>query len=149
MEMPCPLPDPLVEVIAERFRVLGEPMRIRILDRLRADALTVGELAEALGTSQQNVSKHIGVLSRAGLVAREKDGNSVRCRIADESVLAALRAGLRRAPAPGGRAPGAPRPRHGLSGGSRGTVGGTPAPAVRGLQSPPLRRPCDGAVRVV
>ena len=87
MEMPRPLPEPLVDVIAERFRVLGEPMRIRILDRLRAHPLAVGELAEALGTSQQNVSKHVGVLSRAGLVAREKDGNSVRCRIADESVL--------------------------------------------------------------
>lgn len=87
MEMPHPLPAPLVEVIAERFRVLGEPMRIRILDRLSAAPRTVGELAEALGASQQNVSKHIGVLSRAGLVAREKDGNSVRCRIADESVL--------------------------------------------------------------
>ncbi len=87
MEMPHPLPGPLVEVIAERFRVLGEPMRIRILDQLRAGALTVGELAGQLGTSQQNVSKHIGVLSGAGLVAREKEGNSVRCRIADESVL--------------------------------------------------------------
>ena len=87
MGMPNPLPEPLVEVIAERFRVLGEPMRIRILDRLRAGDATIGELAEALGASQQNVSKHIGVLARAGLVAREKEGNSVRCRIADESVL--------------------------------------------------------------
>ena len=87
MGMPHPLPDPLVEVIAERFRVLSEPMRIRVLDRLRGGEMTVGELAEALGTSQQNVSKHVGVLARAGLVAREKDGNSVRCRIADESVM--------------------------------------------------------------
>lgn len=87
MGMPHPLPGPLVEVIAERFRVLSEPMRIRVLDRLRGGELTVGELAEALGTSQQNVSKHVGVLARAGLVAREKDGNSVRCRIADESVM--------------------------------------------------------------
>lgn len=87
MGMPHPLPDPLVEVIAERFRVLSEPMRIRVLDRLRGGELTIGELAEALGTSQQNVSKHVAVLARAGLVAREKDGNSVRCRIADESVM--------------------------------------------------------------
>jgi DNA-binding transcriptional ArsR family regulator len=87
MGMPHPLSDPLVDVIAERFRVLGEPMRIRILDRLRGSDLTVGELAESLGTSQQNVSKHVGVLARAGVVSREKDGNSVRCRIADESVL--------------------------------------------------------------
>ena len=87
MEMPHPLPDPLVDLIAERFRVLGEPMRIRLLDRLRDGEATVGELADALGTSQQNVSKHVGVLARAGLVGREKDGNAVRCRIADPSVL--------------------------------------------------------------
>ena len=73
---------------AHHLRVLGEPMRIRVLDRLREGEATVGELAEALGTSQQNVSKHVGVLARAGLVAREKEGNSVRCRIADESVYA-------------------------------------------------------------
>lgn len=88
MDMPHPLPGPLVELIAERFRVLGEPMRIRLLDRLREGEATVGELADALGTSQQNVSKHVGVLTRAGLVRREKDGNAVRCAIADPSVIA-------------------------------------------------------------
>jgi DNA-binding transcriptional ArsR family regulator len=87
MEMPRPLPEPLVDLIAERFRVLGEPMRIRILDRLREGEATVGELADALETSQQNVSKHIGVLARAGLVRRERDGNAVRCGIADPSVM--------------------------------------------------------------
>ncbi len=87
MAMPHPLPDSLVEVIAERFRVLGEPMRIRIIDRLRDGEATVGELAEALHTSQQNVSKHVGILVGAGLVSREKHANSVRCRIADETVL--------------------------------------------------------------
>ena len=87
MGIPHPLPEPLVDAIADRFRVLGEPMRIRILDRLRDGEATIGALAEALGTSQQNVSKHVGVLVRAGLVGRVKDGNSVRCRIADESVL--------------------------------------------------------------
>jgi DNA-binding transcriptional ArsR family regulator len=87
VEMPHPLPAPLVQAIADRFRVLSEPMRIRILDALRTQPATVGELAEALGTSQQNVSKHVGVLARAGMVARDKDGNSVRCRIADPAVM--------------------------------------------------------------
>ena len=67
--------------------MIGEPMRIRILDLLRDGDATIGQLAETLGTSQQNVSKHVGVLARAGLVEREKDGNAVRCRIADDSVL--------------------------------------------------------------
>ena len=82
-----PLTDPLIEAIAERFRVLGEPMRIRILDRLRDGDATVGLLAADLGTTQQNVSKHLSVLARAGLVAREKRGNAVVCRIADPSVF--------------------------------------------------------------
>jgi DNA-binding transcriptional ArsR family regulator len=87
MPVQTPLTDPLIEAIAERFRVLGEPMRIHILDRLRAGDATVGLLAADLGTTQQNVSKHLSVLARAGLVAREKRGNAVVCRIADPSVF--------------------------------------------------------------
>ena len=85
--IPHPLPDALVELIAERFRVIGEHMRIRMLDALRDGPLTINELTEALGASQQNVSKHVGVLARAGIVGREKDGNRVRCFIADASVF--------------------------------------------------------------
>lgn len=85
--IPHPLPEALVELIAERFRVIGEPMRIRLLDALRSGPLTINELTEAVGASQQNVSKHIGLLARAGVVARQKDGNRVRCAIADESIF--------------------------------------------------------------
>lgn len=88
MPLPNPLPDPLVELIAERFRVIGEPMRIKILDALRRGAATVGELAAALGTSQQNVSKHLGVLLRAGVVSRRREGVRARYAIADETVFA-------------------------------------------------------------
>ena len=85
--IPHPLPDALVELIAQRFRVIGEPMRIRLLDALRDGPLTINELTEAVDASQQNVSKHIAMLAQAGIVAREKDGNRVRCSIADESVF--------------------------------------------------------------
>jgi DNA-binding transcriptional ArsR family regulator len=88
MDIPHPLPDPLVELIAARFRVVGEPMRIRLLDRLREGAATVNELTHALGASQQNVSKHLGVLHQAGIVSRSKQGTSVRYAIADETVFA-------------------------------------------------------------
>lgn len=81
-----PLPDPLVELIAQRFRVLAEPMRIKLLDCLREGPATVQELQQATGASQQNVSKHLGVLLRAGLVARERDGNFARYSVADEGV---------------------------------------------------------------
>ena len=85
--VPHPLPDALVEVIAQRFRVLGEPMRIKLLDQLRDGPATVGELREATGASQQNVSKHLGVLLGAGMVSRSRDGNFARYTIADESVF--------------------------------------------------------------
>jgi DNA-binding transcriptional ArsR family regulator len=85
--VPHPLPLPLVEVIAERFRVLGEPMRIRLLDALREAPATVQELQEATGASQQNVSKHLGLLARSGLVSRSKEGNFSLYAIADEGVF--------------------------------------------------------------
>ncbi len=85
--MPHPLPEPLVDLITARFRVLGEPMRIRILDRLRDGDASVQELQTALGASQQNVSKHLGVLLGAGVVSRAKRGTSARYSIADESVF--------------------------------------------------------------
>jgi DNA-binding transcriptional ArsR family regulator len=88
MVLPHPLPDDLADVIARRFRVLGEPMRIRLLDRLREGEATVGELSEALGASQQNVSKHLTVLAEVGILARRKQGNHVYYRILDEGVFA-------------------------------------------------------------
>ena len=86
--LPHPLPADLVELIARRFRVLGEPMRIRLLDHLREGEATVGDLSQALDSSQQNVSKHLAVLTDAGVLARRKDGNHVYYRIADQGVLA-------------------------------------------------------------
>ena len=85
--VPHPLPEPLIELVAQRFRVLGEPMRIKLLDRLREGDATVGELQQALGASQQNVSKHLGILHAAGMVARAKQGNQVRYSISDPSVF--------------------------------------------------------------
>ena len=88
MDVPRPLPDPLTELIAQRFRVLGEPMRIKLLDALRDGAATVGDLVQRLGSSQQNVSKHLGVLHQAGIVSRAKEGTFVRYAIADDGVFA-------------------------------------------------------------
>jgi DNA-binding transcriptional ArsR family regulator len=88
VSLPHPLPDDLVDLVARRFRVIGEPMRIRLLDRLRVGEASVNELAAALGASQQNVSKHLGVLADVGILGRRKDGNHVLYRIVDEGVFA-------------------------------------------------------------
>lgn len=85
--VPHPLPDPLVDLIAQRFRCLGEPVRIKLLDHLRDGEATVSELQEATGASQQNVSKHLGVLLTAGMVSRTKQGNRACYAITDETVF--------------------------------------------------------------
>jgi DNA-binding transcriptional ArsR family regulator len=85
--IPHPLPEALIELVAQRFRVLGEPLRIRLLDQLREREASVGELQEALGTSQQNVSKHLGILHAAGMVSREKQGNHTVYAISDPGVF--------------------------------------------------------------
>jgi DNA-binding transcriptional ArsR family regulator len=85
--LPSPLPDPLVELIAQRFRLLSEPTRIKLLDALRDGPATVTELQVATGASQQNISKHLGMLVDSGMVRRVKDGNRAYFSIADRSLL--------------------------------------------------------------
>jgi DNA-binding transcriptional ArsR family regulator len=82
-----PLPPHLLELVAARFRVLGDPLRIRILQELQGGERTVGELTAAVGSTQPNVSKHLRILREAGVVDRRQEGNSVYCRIADPSVF--------------------------------------------------------------
>jgi len=86
--IPHPLPGELVELVARRFRLLGEPMRIRLLDVLRGGERTVGELAAELGASQQNVSKHLTALHDGGVLRRRKSGNHVVYAIDDASIFA-------------------------------------------------------------
>ena len=88
MALPHPVPEDLAELIARRFRALSEPLRVRILDLLRDQELSVTALAEGLGAGQQNVSKHLAVLVESGMLARRKDGVHVYYRIADEGVFA-------------------------------------------------------------
>lgn len=88
MALVSPVPPELAELIAARLRTIGDPMRIRILDLLREGELSVGELTARLGTSQQNASKHLGVLAQAGIVGRRKVGTSALYRVTDDSVYA-------------------------------------------------------------
>jgi DNA-binding transcriptional ArsR family regulator len=87
VSFPHPIQPELAQFVARRFQVLGEPMRIRLLDRLRDGEATVGELSDEVEASQQNVSKHLAVLADAGMLGRRKDGNRVYYRITDESVF--------------------------------------------------------------
>ena len=87
MEMPTPLPPLLVDYIAGRFKALSEPTRVRILDLLRDGERSAGELVAEIGGSQQNISKHLTLLHREGIIERRKEGNRAIYWIADETVL--------------------------------------------------------------
>lgn len=84
---PKVLPPEALELVAARFRMLAEPMRLRLLNELRAGERTVTQLVEATEAGQANVSKHLGLLADAGMVARRKDGLNVFYHIADESLF--------------------------------------------------------------
>lgn len=87
MDRQGPLNPEAAELIARRFRALSDPTRLRILDHLRNhEEASVGELTEILGTSQQNVSKHLAALHAEGFVARRKRGTSSLYRISDPGV---------------------------------------------------------------
>jgi DNA-binding transcriptional ArsR family regulator len=81
------LSDEAMDAIAERFRILSEPIRLRILHGLREGERTVSELTRDLDISQPNASKHLRILQNAGLVGRDQRGNSVYYSIADESIF--------------------------------------------------------------
>lgn len=79
--------DKMLALVAKRFRTLGEPFRLRLLQQLEAREKTVNELVEALDGNQPNVSKHLALLHDAGLVSRRRDGTSVLYRISDPVVF--------------------------------------------------------------
>ncbi len=76
-----------IELVAGRFKVLAEPIRLRMLQALEAGETSVGALAEKMATTQPNVSKHLRILQDAGLVSRRQDGNTAYFSIADPSVF--------------------------------------------------------------
>lgn len=76
-----------LEIVAERFRILGDPLRLKLLHLLKQGERSVGALVEATSASQANVSKHLQILRHAGLVERRKEGLMAFYRIADPSIF--------------------------------------------------------------
>ena len=77
----------LFDKVANRFKALGEPARLRILDALRSGELTVGDLCERTGLNQANLSKHLQLLHALAFVSRRKDGLFVYYSLTDEDVF--------------------------------------------------------------
>lgn len=85
--MPRDFSDEALELLAGRFKVLAEPMRLKILNALRDGEKTVSELVEETGTGQANVSKHLNLLFRSHMVSRRKDGLNVYYWISDPVIF--------------------------------------------------------------
>ena len=77
----------LLSLIAERFKALGEPARLEILNALRGGEMTVTELAEETALAQANLSKHLQLLHALGFVTRRKEGLYVYYALADSDVF--------------------------------------------------------------
>ena len=85
--------QPVYEVKANLFRVLGHPARVRILELLRDGERSVGALQADLGLDSGGTSQHLAALRRIGLVVSRREGTSVYYRAADRQVFALLKAG--------------------------------------------------------
>ena len=82
------LPREALQEVAAYFQTLSEPTRLQILNYLREGERNVGELAQLCDYSAANVSRHLGMLTKHGMVTRESRGTSVYYRIADEQIYA-------------------------------------------------------------
>ena len=79
--------DKIIDLVARRFQVLGEPCRLRILRTLQGGAMTVNQIVDDLDGNQPNISKHLQILFDAGLVGRKRSGNSIFYSISDPVVF--------------------------------------------------------------
>jgi len=82
----CPLPESALELVAARFALLSEPMRLRILMKLMEEESNVGEIATSLEARHSNVSRHLQHLCASGAVGRRKQGFEVYYRLTDPTL---------------------------------------------------------------
>lgn len=79
--------EELTELVAERFKALADPARVRLLSALRERERSVGELVDDTGLTQANASKHLARLHQLGFVTRRRDGLYTYYHLADRDVL--------------------------------------------------------------
>lgn len=80
------IPDELLDYVADRFRLLSDPTRLRILRTLLNGEATVSQVVAATGATQANVSKHLRMLADARIVKRRSEGTSAFYRVIDPTV---------------------------------------------------------------
>ena len=82
-----PLSEIELDHLATRFKLLGEPMRLRILQAVCHESKTVNEIVEITGSTQANVSKHLTLLAAGGILSRKKEGQFVIYSLKDPMVM--------------------------------------------------------------
>jgi len=75
------------DAVASYFSVLSEPMRLRIMHTICESEKTVSQIVDETGATQTNVSRHLGMMHRSGVLARRKEGNQVYYRAADTALV--------------------------------------------------------------
>jgi DNA-binding transcriptional ArsR family regulator len=75
------------EQVAHYFGLLADPTRLRILSRLSSEERSVGEVVDAVGLTQANISRRLNILYRAGVVDRRREGNRIMYRVIDPSLV--------------------------------------------------------------
>ena len=81
------LPPAVIERVSDRFRLLGDPTRLRLVNALHVEGeLSVGELVQRVGTSYGAVSKQLALLRSHGVLARRREGTRIYYRINDPSL---------------------------------------------------------------
>ena len=86
-----PVSDQLLQRVAQRLKIMGNPLRLRILHVLEDGEMTVSEILSKVRSTQTNVSKHLTSLRAAGLVTSRRDGVNVYYGIADPIVFVICR----------------------------------------------------------
>lgn len=81
------LSNEILQMVANRFRILADPVRLRILQDLGDEERNVQEIVVLVKSTQPNVSKHLRLMHEAGLVARRQEKNCAYYRVADPSVF--------------------------------------------------------------
>jgi ArsR family transcriptional regulator len=90
-----PVSVPLYQAKAEMFRVLGHPVRIRVLELLQAGPLPVRDFLSEIDVEPANMSQQLAVLRRAGVVVSFREGGLVMYALSTPAVADLLAAGRR------------------------------------------------------
>jgi DNA-binding transcriptional ArsR family regulator len=82
--------QPAFDLVTDRIALIGDPTRVRLLALLEQGEATVQQLSDQLPSTPQNISRHLGILYRSGIVARRREGTAVHYSLADYSACRLL-----------------------------------------------------------